>query len=138
MKKSVLFILIAILTLVVVSKNNSYAQTRPVMYFCEKYDDVKGEVGQSSTFSTGRLTVMVKWGEPLNLTNCAVQLDKYSLSTEKFTFYKKVNFTLTRDMKYVFFRSDELSFDERGVYRVYLLDETGETVTASVIIVRGY
>jgi len=135
MKKSLLVVFLALLT--VAFMNNSYAQTKPILYFCEKYDSDRGEVGQSSTFSTGKLTVMVKWGEPLNLTNCSIQLDKYSASTEKFTFYKKIKFDITRDMKYVYFANSDLSFDERGVYRVYLLDENDETVTASVIVIRG-
>ena len=135
MKKIILLAVFALLT--VAFLNNSFAQTRPVLYFCEKYDDARGEVGQSSTFSSGRLTVMVKWGEALNLTKCYVQLDKYNVSSEKFTFYSKTDFTLTRDMKYVFFSSKELSFDERGVYRVYLLDENNETVTTGIVIIKN-
>jgi hypothetical protein len=138
MKKSIFLVLLALVG-VSYFYSNAYCQSKPLLYFCERYDKTLGkEVGQSSTFSTGRLTVMVKSPRELNLTDCYIQLDKYNTNTEEFKFYKKIKFTLTRDMDYVIFKDDELSFDDRGVYRVYLLDSYGETITASVIIIRGY
>ncbi|WP_337867038.1 hypothetical protein [Ignavibacterium sp.] len=50
----------------------SYAQSQPVLYFCERYDSRKGEVGVSDRFTTGSLTVMVKSDYALNLTDIAI------------------------------------------------------------------
>jgi hypothetical protein len=113
------------------------SQSKPLLYFCERYDNVLGEVGQSSTFTPGTFTVMVKSTEALGLEQVSVQIDRYDLRTEQFTFYKKVPFTISPSMSYVFFESDKLGIDVPGVYRVYLLDEYDATVCASVIIIKS-
>ena len=114
----------------------SYAQSQPVLYFCERYDSKKGEVGIGDRFTTGFLTVMVKSDYPLRLTDCAIQYDKYNERTGKFEIYKKFYFTIKPDMKYVFFSKNEKSdmrFDDPGFYRVFLLDEDDRTVASSLI-----
>ena len=107
------------------------------MYFCEKYDG--GEVGISDRFSTGYLTVMVKCEYALGLTDVTIQFDKFNCNTGKFDYYKDFPYTVTADMKYIYFASKDLSFDKPGIYRVFLLDGARKTVASALIeIVRQF
>lgn len=116
--------------------SNVFAQSEPVMYFCERYDDYDGEIGVSDRFTKGYITVMVKSDAELRLKEVAIQYDKYNERNGKFEYYKKFYFTISRDMKYVFFaRNDEsdMEFEETGFYRVFLLDEDDRTVASSLV-----
>lgn len=113
----------------------SFAQAEPVLYFCEKYGDY-GEEGVSDRFTTGYLTVMVKADDPLNLDEVSIQFDKYNFRNGKFEYYKKFDYSVERDMNYIFFaKNDEsdLEFEEPGFYRVFLLDDRDKTVASALI-----
>ena len=130
-----LFLFVVLLSFLTMH-SNSFAQSEPVMYFCERYDSDDGEVGVSDRFTTGYITVMVKCDYALKLEEVTVQYDKYDFRTGKFEYYKKFDFTVDRDMKYIFFeRNDDsdLEFDDPGFYRVFLLDEDGKTIASAVI-----
>ena len=134
-KLNYLFLLTIFLTFMAVY-SSTFAQSEPVMYFCERYDDYDGEIGVSDRFTTGYITVMVKSDSELRLKDVAIQYDKYNERNGKFEYYKKFYFTITRDMKYVFFaRNDEsdMEFEEPGFYRVFLLDEDDKTVTSALV-----
>ena len=134
-KLNYLFLLTIFLTFMAVY-SSTFAQSEPVMYFCERYDDYDGEIGVSDRFTTGYITVMIKSDSELRLKDVAIQYDKYNERNGKFEYYKKFYFTITRDMKYVFFaRNDEsdMEFEEPGFYRVFLLDEDDKTVTSALI-----
>jgi hypothetical protein len=112
-----------------------FAQESPVMYFCEKYGK-NGEVGISDRFTVGFITVVVKSGYKMKLTDVHVQFDKYNYKKDSFEYYKKFNYTLEPDMSYVYFsKNDEsdMSFDEPGFYRVFLLDDEDETVASAIV-----
>jgi len=116
--------------------SNTFAQSEPVMYFCERYDSDDGEIGVSDRFTTGYITVMVKCDYALRLEDVSIQYDQYDFRTGKFEYYKKFDFTVDRDMKYIFFeRNDEsdMEFEDPGFYRVFLLDEDGKTIASSVV-----
>jgi hypothetical protein len=116
--------------------SNTFAQSEPVMYFCERYDEYDGEIGVSDRFTTGYITVMVKADAELRLRDVAIQYDKFNERNGKFEYYKKFNFTIERDMKYVFFeRNDDsdMEFEETGFYRVFLLDDDDRTVASALI-----
>lgn len=116
-------------------KANTYAQQYPILYFCEKYGS-GGEVGVSDRFTTGYLTVMVKADGPLGLRDCSIQMDKYKSSTGKFVFYKKFKYVVEPDMKYVFFEKNsesDMSFEDPGIYRVFLLDQNDRTVASGLV-----
>ena len=116
--------------------SNAFAQSEPVMYFCERYDDYDGEIGVSDRFTKGYITVMVKADAELRLRDVAIQYDKYNERNGKFEYYKKFNFTIERDMSYVFFaRNDDsdMEFEETGFYRVFLLDDDDRTVASALI-----
>ena len=113
-----------------------FAQAEPVMYFCEKYDSDLGEVGVSDRFTKGYITVMVKCDDPLRLRDVSIQYDKYNFRTGEFDYYKKFDFTVDRDMNYIFFsRNDEsdMEFNDPGFYRVFLLDSNDKTVASAII-----
>jgi hypothetical protein len=106
------------------------------MYFCERYDNNRGEIGISDRFTKGYLTVMVKADDPLRLRDCHIQFDRYNQYSNKFEFYKKFDYTVSPDMKYIFFARDkdnDLKFDNTGFFRVYLLDDDNNTVASSLI-----
>lgn len=135
MNRTKLFLSIAVVLFLFVFKTNSYAQQYPVLYFCEKYGS-DGEVGVSDRFTAGYLTVMVKADGPLGLRDCSIQLDKYNPKSGTFSYYKKFNYKVEPDMKYVYFsRNDEsdMSFDQTGIYRVFLLDQNGRTVASALV-----
>ena len=136
MKKLNLLLLFTMFLSFAAMYTNTFAQSEPVMYFCERYDDYDGEIGVSDRFTTGYITVMVKSDSELRLKEVAIQYDKYNERNGKFEYYKKFYFTISRDMKYVFFaRNDEsdMEFEEPGFYRVFLLDEDDKTVTSALI-----
>lgn len=136
MKKSL--IILGLFTIIgfFAAQEAAYAQSEPVLYFCEKYDSRKGEVGVSDRFTTGYLTVMVKSDYALNLEDVAIQFDKYNERSGKFEYYKKFYYTIQPDMKYVFFAKNEdsdLKFEDPGFYRVFLLDDRDKTVASALI-----
>jgi len=114
----------------------AYAQNEPILYFCEEYNSKKGEIGVSDRFTTGYLTVMVKSDYALNLDDVHIQFDKYNFRTGEFDFYKKYDYVIQPDMKYVFFAKNsdsDLKFEEPGFYRVFLLDDRDKTVASALI-----
>ena len=116
--------------------SNTLAQSEPVLYFCEKYDSDDGEVGVADRFTTGYLTVMVKCDYELDLEDVHIQFDKYNTRKKEFEFYKKFDYTIEPDMKYVYFaKNDEsdMKFSETGFYRVFLLDDDDKTVASALI-----
>ena len=135
MKKSHLFFVLFLLFTFVGMDISVLAQNEPVLYFCEKYGR-NGEEGVSDRFTTGYITVMVKCDYALNLDDVSVQYDKYNFRTGDFEYYKKFDFSVQPDMKYIYFsRNDEsdMEFEEPGFYRVFLLDDRDKTVTSSLI-----
>lgn len=115
--------------------SSANAQNGPVLYFCEKYGS-DGEVGISDRFTTGYLTVMVKCDYALGLKNVSIQFDKYNASSKSFEYYKKFSYVVEPSMKYIYFAKNstsDMKFESPGIYRVFLLDENGSTVTSSLI-----
>ena len=130
-----LFLLVVLISFLQMN-SNSFAQSEPVLYFCERYDSYDGEIGVSDRFTKGYITVLVKSDYELRLDDVTIQYDKYNFRTGKFEYYKKFNFVVDRDMKYIFFeRNDDsdMEFEDPGFYRVFLLDENGKTVTSALV-----
>lgn len=136
LKKKFLFLSALAVLFVSGSLTTVFAQSEPVLYFCERYDSNDGEVGVSDRFTTGYLTVMVKSDNALNLTDVHIQFDKFNERNKDFEFYKKFDYTIERDMSYVFFEKNsdsDMKFTEPGLYRVFLLDGKDRTVTSALI-----
>ena len=117
-------------------KTVTYAQSAPLLYFCEKYNSDDGEIGISDRFTKGTLTVMVRADRALRLTNVFIQFDKYNWNSHKFELYRKFNYTIEPAMKYISFtknQKNDLRFDETGFYRVFLLNDEGKNIASSLI-----
>ncbi|SRR5690606_8307182 len=113
-----------------------YAQSAPVLYFCERYDSYDGEIGISDRFTEGYLTVVVKSDYAMGLRDVSIQFDRFDQNSRRFKYYKKFNYTIEPDMKYVYFsKNDEsdMSFDDPGFYRVYLLNKNDETIASALV-----
>ena len=133
--KKPMFTFSFLVLLVLGFQNYASAQSEPVLYFCEKYGR-DGEVGVSDRLTTGYLTVMVKCDYALDLEDVSVQFDKYNFRNGKFEYYKKFDYVVEPDMKYVYFAKNEdsdLKFEETGFYRVFLLDDRDKTVASALI-----
>jgi hypothetical protein len=123
------------LTLLIGFTTKVHAQNGPVLYFCESYNS-SGEVSISDRFHHGYLTVMVKCDYELGLSDVNIEFDKYNCRTGSFEYYKKFPFTVKPSMKYIYFAkndSADMSFDDPGIYRVFLLDSSGSTVASGLI-----
>lgn len=135
--KSALRLSVLVIFLVLFGMNKiSYSQTKPVLYFCEKYDRTYGEIGVSDRFTTGYITVMIKADDPLGITNCSIQYDKLNYYSGEFEYYKKFKFVVKPSMNYIYFSKNDnadMNFEDPGIYRVYLLNSYNETVTSSLI-----
>ena len=114
----------------------SKAQNSPVIYFCERYNIDSGEVHISDSFTKGPITIMVKSNNEIGLKNVYIQFDKWDPDSLSFKFYKRFNFTIKPDMKYIFFsKNDEsdMSLDEPGFYRVFLLTGSDKTIASGLV-----
>jgi hypothetical protein len=132
MTKLKLLFSLVVLAVVFGFNSESRAQNGPVLYFCESYTS-SGEVGISDRFTTGYLTVMVKCDYALGLSDVSIQFDKYNPTTRSFEYNKKFPYDVEPNMKYIYFASDDLTFDSPGIYRVFLLDSKGQTVTSGLV-----
>jgi len=111
------------------------AQNEPVLYLCVEYGD-DGEESISDVFTTGYLTVVVKCDYKLGLEDVHIQFDKYNAKKDKWEFYKKFDYTIDPSHKYVYFaRNDDsdMSFDETGFFRVYLLDDNDKVIASTIV-----
>lgn len=136
MKRSNIFLILFAVAMFTGFNSKIHAQSSPVLYFCESYDESRGEINISDRFHTGYLTVMVKATDPLGLSDVTIQFDRYNTRTGDFEYYKKFNFTVSPGMKYVYFSRNsesDMSFEKPGIYRVFLLDNRDRTVTSGLI-----
>jgi hypothetical protein len=79
---------------------------------------------------------VVKADYALGLDDVSIQFDKYNYRTADFEYYEKFYYNVDPDMKYIFFEKDEendMNFRERGIFRVFLLDDRDRTVASSLI-----
>ena len=108
--------------------NITYAQSSPVMYFCEKYSNKYGEIGISNKFTVGALTMVVKSDVPLPNGKLQVQYDKYNPGSGNFEYYSKNDIRGVNNKKYF-----DIAFKEPGIYRVFLLSSANKTIATALI-----
>ncbi|MBS1495210.1 MAG: hypothetical protein JST55_17015 [Bacteroidetes bacterium] len=100
------------------------------LYFCEKYDPVKGEIGESSKFTTGTLTVMVD----LRPSKTKIGVSDVNINiTDKATgeAVETLPFTVQPTMDYIYF--NDVKFDKPGKYKVSCLKPDGTVVVSGEI-----
>jgi hypothetical protein len=132
---NLVFLLTACVTIVPIP-TQSFAQTEPVMYFCERYDEYEGEVGIGDRFAKGAVTIMVRSDLPMNLTKVTIRYDKYNFRNNRFEYYKKSYFDTERELNYLKFIMDNennMEFEHTGFYRVFLLDEDERLVASALL-----
>jgi hypothetical protein len=124
------FLTIFMLGFIILSFNNTLkAQSCDMLYFCLRYDSQ--EVGCSDRFHPGKITVMAKLQKEIYFTKVYVQADKYNAREGKFEYYKDYEFDTDSDMTYIYFR--DIEFNDKGIYRVFLLDPDKNTITCSLV-----
>ncbi len=112
------------------------AQSEPILYFCERYDDYEGEVGIGDRFTKGSATILVRSDNPLNLIRLIIRYDKYNARKNQFEYYKKSFFDTEQDKNFLTFvmnKENGMEFEHQGFYRVYLLDEDEQMITSALI-----
>lgn len=98
------------------------------LYFCEKYIPSTDKCeGESTKFTTGVLTIMVKLSKPIGETD--VNINITNLATEKVV--ETIPFTVSPDMDYIFF--ENVAFEDPGDYRVSLLSSDQTVVVFNTI-----
>jgi len=107
------------------------AQNCDILYFCENYDPIEGEINAGDRFVKGSLTVVVLLEAPIYYTKVFVQLDKYNPREGDFEYYYDDEFEVEPDLDYIYF--SDIFFGEAGFYRVFLLDPSKNTITSSII-----
>jgi|WetSurMetagenome_2_1015567.scaffolds.fasta_scaffold65969_2 hypothetical protein len=129
-----------IFSLFFLSFTNSNAQPlSSQLYFCEQYKDGI-EIGVSSTFTTGRITVMLDL-RPVNKT---VGVNKVFIKITKVAdkngyypdevYIDRIPFDVGPDWDYIYFEDHErIQFIEPGVYRVYCLNDNGEIISSAFL-----
>lgn len=106
-----------------------------LLYFCEEYDPVKGEIGKSDRFTTGWLTVMLdlrESGKTIGVTDVEIRISKIKdASGKKISekILKTIKFTVEPDFEYIYFTDKKnLKFDTPGAYKVTLMDKKGNLI----------
>ncbi len=100
------------------------------LYFCERYDPVKGEIGESSKFTTGALTVMVD----LRPSKTTIGVTDVNINmTDKGTgeVIETLPFTVDPKMDYIYF--NDVAFSKPGTYRVSCLKKDGTVIATGEI-----
>lgn len=100
------------------------------LYFCEKYDASKGEIGESSKFTTGALTVMVD----LRPSKTKIGVSDVNINiTNKGTgeVVETLPFTVQPSMDYIYF--NDVEFKKPGTYRVSCLKKDGSVVVSGEV-----
>jgi len=106
-----------------------------LLYFCEEYDPVEGEIGNSDRFTTGWLTVMLdlrKSGKTIGVKDVEIRISKIKDARGKKIsekILKTVKFTVEPDFDYIYFTDKKnLKFDTPGTYKVTLMDKKGNLI----------
>ncbi len=100
------------------------------LYFCEKYDATKGEIGESSKFTTGTLTVMID----LRPSKTKIDVSDVNINiTDKGTseVIETLPFTVQPSMDYIYF--NDVAFKKAGKYKVSCLKKDGTVVVSGEI-----
>ena len=126
MNKVKLFVSLTVLFLVVVSCSKLQNLTGgDRLYFCEKY--TTKEVGESSKFTTGTLTVMLKLSKPIGVTSVDVNVTDQASGKAVNTF----PFTVQSSWDYIHF--DDVEFKEPGKYKVSCLKKDGTVIATGEV-----
>lgn len=126
MNKIKLFVSLAVLFIVVVSCSKLQNLVGgDKLYFCEKY--TTKEIGESTKFTTGTLTVMLKLSKPIGVTSVDVNVTDVASGKAVDTF----PFTVQSSWDYIHF--DDVNFKEPGKYKVSCLKKDGTVIATNEV-----
>jgi hypothetical protein len=126
MKKNKFIISILILlTLIVSCSKIKSIMGGDRLYFCEKY--TTKEVGESSKFTTGNITIMLKLKNPIGAKSVDINITNLSSGKVEDT----VTFDVQSDWDYIHF--DDVSFKEPGKYKVSCLRKDGTVIATGEV-----
>ena len=108
-----------------------FSQNTDLLYFCESYDTIKGEINCGDRFYKGELTVMAHLSSPIFYESVSLELDKYNPRANTFEYYQDYKFDVNPEQDYIYFQ--EINFGDPGIYRVFLLDPSNNNITSSLI-----
>ena len=83
--------LILLIVLFVLSCSFAFAQSKPIIYFCAKYEKGK-EIGIGDRFTAGDSTLILRSDKAFMFDTAYVQADKYNPKTKQFEYYKKLKY----------------------------------------------
>ena len=97
---------------------NNESSSSGKLYFCEDYVN-STEINKSDTFTTGKLTVMVRTNQEISDKDVTLKIEKINFigSSDKINTLK---FTIPVG-DYFYFKHKDLAFSQPGKYRVTLL-----------------
>jgi hypothetical protein len=95
------------------------------LYFCESY--TTKEIGESSQFKPGKVTVMVKLKKSIGVSS--VDINITNLETGKVA--ETVPFTVQPSWDYIHF--DDVEFNETGKYKVSCLKKDGTVIATGEV-----
>jgi hypothetical protein len=101
------------------------------MYFCESYETGKGEINSADRFTRGSLTVIVNLAKEISFNKVNIQIDLYDKSTGKFEYFRSEEYDVDPAWDYIHF--DNVRFNKKGIFRVFLLSPQGETITSALV-----
>jgi hypothetical protein len=97
------------------------------LYFCERYDNVKGEVNEAKKFSTGNLTIMLKLSKPIGVKEVDVNVTDIVTGKPIDTY----PFTVQSSWDYIHF--DDVNFSKTGKFKVSCLKKDGTVIATNEI-----
>ena len=95
------------------------------LYFCERY--VTSEVGESTKFKPGKVTVMVKLKKSIGVSSVDINVTNEATGKVVNTF----PFTVQPSWDYIHF--DDVDFDETGKYKVSCLKKDGTVIVTGEV-----
>jgi len=120
-----------ILAFLLILTANALAQTKPIIYFCEKYADGK-EIGISDKFSPGYFTIILRSGTKFDVDSVYIQSDKYNSKTKQFEYYSKLTYRVNRHDRFAHFTRD-VKIQESGIFRIFILNTSNIVITSNLI-----
>lgn len=126
MNKTYFLILTALLL-----TSNAFAQSKPLIYFCEKYESGK-EIGISDRFSAGNFTIILRSKNEFGVDSVYIQTDKYNTKSKLFEYYSKLSYAVNRHERYAHFSRD-VKIQETGIFRVFILNTSNVVITSNLI-----
>lgn len=127
-KFKIIFLLLSLLILLTSCSKLKDLTSGDKLYFCEKYISSTDKCeGESSKYTTGKLTVMIKLSKPIGVSEVDVNITDIKTGKAVDTY----PFTTPSSETYIYF--DGVDFKEPGKYKVSCLKKDGTVIVSGEI-----